>query len=643
MPINRVWSEKLSVSASKPTRSNDIPKQSAAPRAPFMSDEFKRLPRRPAQPMESLVSPRPFGSEGKKDPVGFDSSRRLRKIPLLHARGTSDNLGNRENKHLEFKSLRLLDGKRGDFDAIARECVGFANSNGGRIAIGIEDKTGRPPRGQRLAEEMRDLVVRKVKERTVNVDIEVNEEHSIDHDADYLLVRVLRSQAIASTSDGRFYKRYADSSIPLQGDHIGVLITDRAARPWEASVASGVRWVDADKVRVRGLADRLRDSERVSSHVKDKPIEEMLEHFRLLHDGNLTHLGVLLVGDNFSRFALGTSPIVQMIRHDIREQRVEKFMWGSDCNPLETLENSLEALKGMCRDVFQVPYETKRISVEAYDTTLLRELLVNAIVHRPYTQQGDIYVGLFPNRLEIVNPGSLPPGITPQNILHRSARRNEGLAHIFDSLELMEREGTGIDLIYEKLITTGRIPPRIEAGDDYVKVTVWPQIARPEVVRIMARAEKNLLLTPRERITLALVGGQGSVTSTQLAETLLLPSLADLEPWTRNLAEAGVLVMEEEMGEKVYTYNSEVFRDKYQLRSVGSSPPAPQSLVRQVLGVFEESEELSASEIHTRMASPMTTAQMRGLLRQLVAQEELEPIGNTRGRRYRRVSARRRA
>jgi len=60
-------------------------------------------------------------------------------------------------------------------------------------------------------------------------------------------------------------------------------------------------------------------------------------------------------------------------------------------------------------------------------------------------------VNLFPDRLEVVNPGRLPMGVTPHNILHASRRRNEGLARVFHDLNLMEREGSGFDLAYDHL------------------------------------------------------------------------------------------------------------------------------------------------------------------------------------------------
>ena len=85
-------------------------------------------------------------------------------------------------------------------------------------------------------------------------------------------------------------------------------------------------------------------------------------------------------------------------------------------------------------------------------------------MHRPYTQRGDIFINLHPDRLEVVNPGLLPLGVTPQNILHTTVRRNEILARLFHDLKMMEREGSGFDKMYEVLLSQGRPAPNLSKG-----------------------------------------------------------------------------------------------------------------------------------------------------------------------------------
>ena len=92
------------------------------------------------------------------------------------------------------------------------------------------------------------------------------------------------------------------------------------------------------------------------------------------------------------------------------------------------------------RESYEVAEGMYRRSVPVYDEKAVRELLVNALVHRPYTQMGDIYLNLHPERLEVVNPERLPLGVTPRNMLHSSRRRNESLARVFHDLGLMEGE-----------------------------------------------------------------------------------------------------------------------------------------------------------------------------------------------------------
>src|SRR5690606_36763960 len=100
-----------------------------------------------------------------------------------------------------------------------------------------------------------------------------------------------------------------------------------------------------------------------------------------------------------------------------------------------------------------------RQKLPAYDPRVVRELLVNALVHRPYTQRGDIFLNLHPDRLEVVNPGRLPFGVTPRTMLHASRRRNERLATLFHDMRLMEKEGSGFDLMFDVQLSQGRPVP----------------------------------------------------------------------------------------------------------------------------------------------------------------------------------------
>lgn len=151
------------------------------------------------------------------------------------------------------------------------------------------------------------------------------------------------------------------------------------------------------------------------------------------------------------------------------------------------------------RERYELPDGLYRQNVPAFDEIVVRELLVNALVHRPCTQRGDIFLNLHPDRLEVINPGPLPLGVTPRNVLHATVRRNEQLARLFHDLRLMEREGSGFDKIFEILLSQGRSAPELIETHDRVQVTVRRRILKPEVIDFIAKADQTYLLTQRER------------------------------------------------------------------------------------------------------------------------------------------------
>ena len=86
--------------------------------------------------------------------------------------------------------------------------------------------------------------------------------------------------------------------------------------------------------------------------------------------------------------------------------------------------------------------------------------------------------------MTITNPGLLPIGLTVNNILQKTEKRNLHLAKVFYDLHLMEAEGTGYDLMYETLLTVGKNKPTVVEGDDYVEVSVGRNIITKDASRV---------------------------------------------------------------------------------------------------------------------------------------------------------------
>ncbi|MBF0449689.1 MAG: putative DNA binding domain-containing protein [Candidatus Magnetomorum sp.] len=96
-----------------------------------------------------------------------------------------------------------------------------------------------------------------------------------------------------------------------------------------------------------------------------------------------------------------------------------------------------------------------------YPLEAIREAVINAIVHRDYSQMGsDIKIAIFDHQLEITSPGTLPDTLSIEELGNgRSIIRNRILAKIFKQMKLMEAWGTGIQKIYR---STQKGYPEIE-------------------------------------------------------------------------------------------------------------------------------------------------------------------------------------
>ncbi len=420
-----------------------------------------------------------------------------------------------EGQIADKKSLRMIEGKSADFEELAKDCVGLANAQGGRLLIGIEDNSQLPPAGQRIEMELSDKVRKRIGEITVNV-IAVPELRTAQNGGEYIELNVPRSLGVASTTDGRYFIRVGDATVPVTGDDVMRLANERAILPWETLINLNIISKDVDHNKWQAFRTAINASDRVSSFIKSRTDDELLDHYFLTRDGLLTNLGILWVGRREDRALLGTAPVLQFIKYDDSGNKVAKRIWDDySMNPLELIDAVWQEIPDW-REGYEIPDGLFRRTIPHYDEVVVRELLANALVHRPYTQRGDIFINLYPDRLQVVNPGRLPLGVTPQNILHASMSRNPNLARVFYDLKLMEREGSGYDRMYEVQLVQGKEPPEVVEGADSVIVTVRKRIIKSEVIAFIAKADEIYQLSQREKICLGLLALHESLHAIQI-------------------------------------------------------------------------------------------------------------------------------
>jgi ATP-dependent DNA helicase RecG len=539
-----------------------------------------------------------------------------------------------EGQLLDKKSLRAVSGKSADWDELVKDCVAFANATGGRLLIGIENDQDLPPASQQIPVGMPDTLRRKIAERAVNVVALPNIVTAVNG-GQYIDLTVPRATGTASTTDGRYFLRVADQSRPITGDDVMRLATERSAYPWETQTTLHIPRAERDASKLQRLLDALRASDRVKASVKEKGDEELLDHYQLAQGQYLTHLGVLCIGEQRHRAQLMTAPVVQFIKYDEQGQKVNKLVWDDHTlNPMELIEAVWQEVPDF-RERYELPDGLYRQNVPAFDEIVVRELLVNALAHRPYTQRGDIFLNLHPDRLEVVNPGLLPLGVTPQNILHTTVRRNEHLARLFHDLKLMEREGSGFDKMFEVLLSQGRPAPEPTELHDRVQVTVRRRIIKPEVIDFLAEADQTYQLNQRERIALGLLAQQDAMTARELVSALELPSVDSLHPWLKRPLEWELV---RSIGR---TQATRYFIDPALLRSLDFAASTtlkriePHRLLALIVEDVGRYPRTRIGEIHQRIGAEVPRSRIRRSLEQLVREGRLHQEGVRSGTRYR--------
>jgi len=538
-----------------------------------------------------------------------------------------------EGQLLDRKSLRAVTGKTADWSELAKDCVAFANALGGRLLIGIEDDQTLPPAEQRIPGTLPDLLRRRLGELTVNVSVRPYICRA-DNGGEYVEMTVERSLSVASTSDGRYFLRLADVSKPVLGDEVMRLAAERSALPWETLATLGVPRSAADPAKRAALVAGIRASDRVKASVKEKSDDELLDHYLLAQGEWLTHLGVLCLGRQMDRARLGTAPVIQFIKRDEHEQKVNKLTWDDHTlSPMELVDAVWREVPDF-REFYEVTDGLFRSQMPAFDERVIRELLINALVHRPYTQRGDIYLNLHPDRLEIANPGPLPMGVTPGNVLHASVRRNEHLARLCHDLKLMEREGSGFDAIYDVLLSQGRPAPQVAEGPDWVRVTIARAAPDRNVLEFIAKASEAYPLNQRERIALGLLAKHEALTAKELSSQLELANADLLRPWLERLVEWALV------GQSGRTQATRYFVQPELLRTM--SFPAVTTLKRiedhrlraLVLEDLQRYPGSGIGDIHGRIGTEIPRRRLRTMLGQLVGNEVARMEGKQKGARY---------
>lgn len=446
-----------------------------------------------------------------------------------------------ENQKIDYKSIRKI--RTGDkgFKELAISCVAFANAQGGLLYIGIEDKSLIPLEGQTIDEKEVNETVSRLHSLCFNVSLSSSGLIKHENGGEYFQIMVAPSiKSIATTSDGKIYLRVADKCEPVRNEDLQRLSIEKGAYQWEL-LATRVTLADIPVENVKKFANDIRESDRVKDHVKQMSDLEIMEHYNLIDGEIVTNLGVLWLGNAKQRSRISFPITVQYIVYNHLEQKVRKIEWHDNVlNPKELLL-AIESEATELSYSYEFPDGLFRKQIRHYHPKVLRELLLNAFAHKSFTISSDIMICVYPDRMEISNPGGLPLGVTKDNILHQRHRRNPYFITIMSDLKLMEGEGSGYDLIYELNGMEAKRPPVIESSFNETKVTLYSDIQNVDVLPLLDYTLSNYKLSQKGYIAFGAIAAEAKMQATKLSAYLQLSDDERLRTYVEPLLKDGII------------------------------------------------------------------------------------------------------
>ena len=167
---------------------------------------------------------------------------------------------------------------------------------------------------------------------------------------------------------------------------------------------------------------------------------------------------------------------------------------------------------------------------------VVAEAIVNAVAHRDYTSKGSVQVMLFEDRLEVWNPGTLPPSLTLEKLRHPhgSVPANPLLAEALYLAKYIERMGTGTGDMIDRCRSAGLAEPQFALTDGF-SITL-----RRSPERGLVTGQVTGQVTEEVRRVIFVVEGEKS--RKQIQETLLLKGRSNFEErYLKPALEAGVI------------------------------------------------------------------------------------------------------
>ena len=335
-----------------------------------------------------------------------------------------------ESEHIEFKENYT--------ENIYKEIISFLNTNSGTIYIGYDDNGNLV--GLKNSKEIEEKISNGIKTNIYpDARVFVSVSNDVFEDKNYISIKVSKGVDIYYLKEKGIvkgtYLRTGSCSIPASEETVKQMIIRNSSLSFETSI-SGNQNLTFNYISKSFLENNI---DLNKSNIK--------ENLHITSNKKYTNLGLLFSDQNPFSFKLAV--------YQSREK--ENFLDRKEFNGsiLEIYDNLIEFLK-LNTATYGLISSSIREDIEEYPEFILREIVLNSIIHRDYSTLTSNIINLYKDDgIELISYGSLYGNITIDDILAGlSTSRNPYLQAIFMRIKRVEAIGSGLRRVnsyYEKL------------------------------------------------------------------------------------------------------------------------------------------------------------------------------------------------
>ncbi len=408
----------------------------------------------------------------------------------------------KESQHIEWK--------RSWRDEFIKWICGFANADGGVLAIGKDDKgqvvgvSNAKKLGEDIPNKVRDLL-------GIMVDVNLKKSHG----KDFIEISV-DPYPYPISYKGVYHYRSGSTKQELKGAALDQFLLRKQGRHWDGVPVPHVSVDDLNPRTLNYFRNQALKSKRLSPEDLSELNQVLLEKLHLMENNYLTRAAVLLFHQEPNRFFTGTQVKIGFFESNT-DLRYHDEIFGDLFSQVNNTMEVLHAkyMKGL------ISYEgLQRIETYPVPEIALREALLNAVIHKDYASGIPIQISVYHDKLMIWNPGQLPQNWKVEDLLgkHSSVPFNPSVAQTFFRAGKIEAWGRGIERIFE-VCSAANIPkPEFKVE----KTGLWAIFTFSQK-QLRERGEKATQETTQETTQekiLALLAANPSMTRKKLAENI---------------------------------------------------------------------------------------------------------------------------